>query len=298
MGVQALPESKPGGGLGLARTHAGAVGMLVGAAVLWSTGGLIIKAVDWTPLGIAGGRSLLAALVILGFLGKPRWSREGALWGAVLAYMGTVILFVFATRLTTAANAILIQYTAPLYVALLGPWYLGERNRAVDWVAIGVILAGLVLFFLDRISPEGMTGIFCAMGSGGCFGVFILFCRKMREQPPLTALFLGNLLTGLVCLPFFVAGPYPDLMSLGGVVVLGVVQLGLSYVLFARAIGRVPAVESILLLTLEPILNPLWVLLFLGERPGAWSLVGGAIVLAGVTGRALFRARQPVPAPD
>ena len=273
--------------------------LLVAAAVLWSSGGLLLKSVEWNSIAIAGARSLIAAAVILAFLGRPRRPRlEPALIGAVLAYAGTVVFFVLATRATTAANAILIQYTAPLWVALLGPWYLGEKSRAVDWMAIGGIAVGLLLFFRDELAPGHLEGNLFAVAAGMCFGGFVLFSRKQTERPPLTAILLGNVLAGIVCAPAYFSGPWPDAQAWGLLVALGVVQLGLSYVCFARAIAHVPAVQSILVLSLEPILNPVWVFLVLGETPGTWAIAGGSLVLVSVTARALARSRPPVPVPD
>lgn len=271
--------------------HTRSLLLLLCAAILWSSGGLLLKSVQWNSLGIAGARSLIAALVILAFLGKPRPRRDPALLIAALGYAATVVFFVLATRMTTAANAILIQYTAPLWVALLAPSLLGERNRWIDWVAMVGIVVGLVLFFGDELTPGGMRGNFFAAAAGLAFAIFVVFSRRQREQPPLTAILFGNLLAAAVCLPFALEGPAPDARSWGLLLILGVGQLGFSYVAFARAIAHVPAVESILILTLEPILNPLWVFLVLGEKPGPWAMIGGTIVLVSVSARAFARSR-------
>jgi drug/metabolite transporter (DMT)-like permease len=272
-------------------SHTRALLLLLAAAILWSSGGLLLKSVDWNSMGIAGGRSLIAAVVILAFLGKPRLRRDRALLGATIGYAATVILFVLANRMTTAANAILIQYTAPLWVALFAPYLLRERNHFIDWLAMGGIVIGLVLFFRDELAPGHFAGNLIAAAAGLAFAVFVLFSRMQREQPPLTAILLGNLLAAAVCLPFAFGTPLPDAKSLMLLAVLGIGQLGLSYVAFARAITHVPAVESILVLTLEPILNPIWVFLVLGEKPGPWAMVGGAIVLVSVSARSIARGR-------
>lgn len=272
-------------------SHTRALLLLLAAAILWSSGGLLLKSVDWNSMGIAGGRSLIAAVVILAFLGKPRLRRDRALLGATIGYAATVILFVLANRMTTAANAILIQYTAPLWVALFAPYLLRERNHFIDWLAMGGIVIGLVLFFRDELAPGHFAGNLFAAAAGLAFAVFVLFSRMQREQPPLTAILLGNLLAAAACLPFAFGTPFPDAKSLMLLAVLGIGQLGLSYVAFARAITHVPAVESILVLTLEPILNPIWVFLVLGEKPGPWAMVGGAIVLVSVSARSIARGR-------
>lgn len=272
-------------------SHTRSLLLLLLAALLWSSGGLLLKSVQWNSMGIAGSRSFIAAFVILAFLGRPRLRRDPSLLAAALGYAATVIFFVLATRMTTAANAILIQYTAPFWVALLAPRLLGEHNRWIDWAAMGGIVVGLVMFFGDELTPGGMQGNFFAAAAGLAFAIFVLFSRRQREQPPLTAIFYGNLLAAAVCLPFAFEGPLPDAQSWGLLLILGVGQLGLSYVAFARAIAHVPAVESILILTLEPILNPLWVFLVIGEKPGPWAMAGGAIVLVSVSARAFARSR-------
>src|SRR5687768_7786435 len=131
------------------RQHLGAVGLLFLTALLWSTGGVLIKLVDWHPVAIAATRSAIAVPVVLLWAGLPKWPFTRLQWCGAIAYVATVVFFVAATRLTTAANAIFLQYTAPVYVALLAPMVLGEKSRASDWVAIGLALLGIGLFFVE-----------------------------------------------------------------------------------------------------------------------------------------------------
>jgi drug/metabolite transporter (DMT)-like permease len=192
---------------------------------------------------------------------------------------------------TTAANAIFLQYTGPIYVALLSPWMLGEPIRRRDWVCIAVALAGIGLFFRDQFSPRGLTGIFCALASGLAYGLMVVLVRRERDASPASALLLGNLLTAVCGLPFALGHHLP--MAQGGMLLLlGVVQLGIPYVFFSIAIRRVTALEAILLPMLEPILNPLWVALAKHERPGPWSLLGGALVLGAVIGRGWMEIKR------
>jgi drug/metabolite transporter (DMT)-like permease len=200
--------------------------------------------------------------------------------GAV-AYAAVVILFVAATRLTTAANAIFLQYTAPIYVAALSHWVLRERALKIDWLVIVIALGGIAFFFVDQISATGFWGNVCALASGVAFASMALLMRKQKDGSPLTSILLGNAVTALVCLPFMF-GKIPDTRSLVALALLGTVQLGLSYVLYSIAIKHVTAMESALIPLLEPVLNPLWVMLALGERPGFHALVGGAVVLTAV----------------
>ena len=267
---------------------------LVLAAVLWSSGGLLIKLVDWSPLAIAGTRSAVAgifvAILLRGRLGLG-FSRPQ--WVASLAYAGAVISFVAATKLTTAANAILLQYTSPLYAALLAPRLLDEPTRRGDWLFIALALTGMGLFFGDQLSPQGLGGNLLALFSGLCVAVLALALRR-AGQASSSPIALGNFLAALICLPFVLAAPWPGWEALGVIVLLGVVQLGLPYYLYSLAVRRVSALEVTLIPVLEPILNPLWVAIFLGEAPGWWSMLGGVVVLGSVTAWGLTRARARV----
>ncbi|MDG4598061.1 MAG: DMT family transporter [Candidatus Contendobacter sp.] len=272
--------------------HRRAVLMLLATAILWSLGGLLIKWVDWNPVAIAGMRSLIGAAVIaLIFRKELRFSGSREQIGAAVAYAGTVVLFVIANKLTTAANAILLQYTAPVYVALFSPWFLGERARGKDWLSLTVILLGMSLFFGDQLSLEGYLGNGVALASGFCFAWLTLFLRRHREESAISALVLGNLLAGLIGLPFMFQS-MPDATGWIGLLLLGVVQLGLPYVMYALALRQVRAVEGILLPMIEPVLNPLWVFLLLGETPGPLALLGGAIILGAVIFRATAGGRD------
>jgi drug/metabolite transporter (DMT)-like permease len=268
--------------------HRRAVLMLLATAILWSLGGLLIKWVDWNPVAIAGTRSLIGAVVIaLIFRKELKFTGSFEQIGAAVAYAGTVVLFVVANKLTTAANAILLQYTAPVYVALFSPWFLGERARGNDWLSLAVILVGMLLFFGDELSLDGYVGNGVALASGFCFAWLTLFLRRHREESAISALVLGNLLAGLIGLPFMFQS-MPDATSWVGLLLLGVVQLGLPYVMYALALRHVHAMEGILIPMIEPVLNPVWVFLMMGETPGPWAIVGGTIILGAV----IFRARQ------
>ncbi|MBN2506088.1 MAG: DMT family transporter [Verrucomicrobia bacterium] len=264
--------------------------LLLVAAGLWSTGGLLIKLVDWNILAIAGMRSAVAAVTMLLLLGRPRWTFSAPQVAGAVAYAGTVALFVAATRLTTAANAIFLQYTAPIYVAILGAWFLREYPSRLDYALMALALAGVGLFFMDQLSLAGWWGNVCALLSGFAFASLVVLLRKQKDATPVATVLLGNILTALVCLPF-ASLPLPGLTSWVGLLLLGVFQLGLSYVCYARAIQRVRALEATLIGTIEPILNPLWVMLILGEVPTAWALAGGTLVLAAAALRGVATAR-------
>jgi drug/metabolite transporter (DMT)-like permease len=271
--------------------------LLLLAALCWSLGGVLIKSIAWPPMAIAGGRSAIAIPIILLCVGRPRFTFSLAQIGGAIGYALTVVLFVFATRMTTAANAIFLQYTAPIYVALIGRWYLRERASRIDWLVIAVALLGIALFFLDRLTIAGWWGNIIALGSGLAFASVALFLRKEKAGSPIASIVLGNLIVALASLPFMLSAP-----SLGGddwwrLLLLGTVQLGLPYVFYAAAIKHVTALEATLIPLLEPVLNPLWVMLALGERPGPWAIVGALLVLGAVLGRGLImiRARRAGP---
>lgn len=268
------------------------------AALCWSLGGVLIKSIDWPPMAIAGARSAIAIPIILAFTGRPRIAFSVGQIGGAVGYALTVVLFVFATRMTTAANAIFLQYTAPIYVALIGRWYLGEKPLRVDWLVIAVALGGIALFFMDRLTVAGFWGNIVALGSGLAFASVAIFLRKEREGSPITCIVLGNALVALAGAPFVLQAP-----SLGGgdlwlLLLLGALQLGLPYVLYAIAIKQVTALEATLIPLLEPVLNPLWVMLALGETPGPWAIVGGLLVLGAVLGRGalMILGRRGAPA--
>jgi drug/metabolite transporter (DMT)-like permease len=275
--------------------------LLLLAALCWSLGGVLIKSIDWPPMAVAGGRSAIAIPVILLCIGRPRFTFSRAQIGGAIGYAGTVILFVFATRMTTAANAIFLQYTAPIYVALIGRWYLDERASPVDWLVIAVALLGIALFFFDRLTTSGMWGNIIALASGLAFASVALFLRKEKAGSPVASIVLGNVIVALAGAPFIFEAPSLGESGLWRLALLGTVQLGLPYVFYAAAIKQVTALEATLIPLLEPVLNPLWVMLALGEQPGPWAIVGGLLVLGAVLGRGviMMRTRPPLlPSPD
>ena len=273
--------------------HRQAVGLLLLTALGWSLGGVLMKSVDWPPFAVGGGRGLVAAVFLLAVRGRTlRFTWTPLQLGTALAFTGCTILFAAATKLTTAANAVLLQYTAPVWVALLGAWLLGERARRADWWTIAVTFVGMGVFFYDGLKFNNLTGILLAIASGVSFAVMIVLLRKQGAGSTIEAVILGNLLGFLIGLPAMCTAPWPDPRSLIALLVLGVVQLGIPYLLYSRAIRHVTALEAVLIPVIEPILNPIWVLLLIGEKPTRLSLLGGAIVLGAVTWRAVASIRR------
>jgi drug/metabolite transporter (DMT)-like permease len=273
---------------------------MAAAALCWSLGGLLIKSVAWPPMAVAGGRGFIAAAFLAVFAPRFRFTWSAAQLGGAVAYAATTVLFVTANKLTTAANAILLQYTAPVWIALFGAWFLGERATRADWLTIAAVFAGMGLFFCDDLRLAGVEGNLVALASGVAFAAMTLLLRKQKDTSAEESIFLGNLLAGVIGLPFMLhAGALPSARSWVALGLLGTVQLGLSYLLYGRAIRHVTALEAVLIPVIEPILNPVWVLLALHERPGPMALVGGVIVLTAATLRALhsLRAGPLVPPP-
>jgi drug/metabolite transporter, DME family len=276
-----------------ARSDRPAVLAVAGAAVLWSSGGLFIKVAPYGPLGVACGRAVVTTIFYLVFF-RPDLRKARLSTG--LAYAAMIVTFVSATKLTTAANAIFLQYTGPAYVLALSPWMLGEPFDRVDAACVALSLAGMSLFFVGRVEPGQLAGNLLGVLSGLSYALTVLLLRRdakqgARDALPSTA--LGNLLAAVFTLPF-AANALAGTTVQGALVLLylGVVQMGIAYWLFARGLRTVPASEASLLSMLEPILNPVWVFLGAGERPGPWTLAGGAVVIAAVAFRAL---RRPEP---
>jgi drug/metabolite transporter (DMT)-like permease len=265
---------------------------VIAASVLWSTAGFLIKLVSWSPVPIAGVRSLIAAIVIFIYLKKPKFTFSKAQIIAAVAMAATMLLFVTANKMTTAANAILLQFTAPIFVALLSVFVLKEKVPRLDWLIIVIVLGGLSLFFLDKMTMGNMIGNLLAILSGFTFAVMIVALRFQKDASPIESTLMGNLITFLVTIPFIAKAPMPDLTSIIGLILLGIFQLGFSYILFAKAIKYVTAVEGILVNVLEPLCNPLWVFLFIGELPTRNALIGGIIVLTAITVRSMLLVKK------
>jgi drug/metabolite transporter, DME family len=277
---------------------------LVAAALLFSTGGAAIKAADFSGWQIAGFRSGLAA-VALWFMTPA--ARRGWTWQAAVvgvAYAGCLTLFVLANRLTTAANTIYLQSTAPLYLLILAPWLLKEPVRRQDLGFMFAVGAGLALFFVGveqpiATAPDPDRGNVLALGSGLCWALAVgglrwLSAGKGRGSPA-AAVVSGNLTAFLVALPMALpVGPhsFADWAIIG---YLGIFQIALAYVFVTNAIHSIPALEASVILLLEPVLNPLWAWVFQREAPGAWALLGGAIILGATTYKSWSESRVPAP---
>ncbi len=266
--------------------------LVLAAAALWSTAGAAIKSLGLDAWQIAGGRSLVAGLFIALAVREARVRPTLGALGVSVAYAFTTVLFVLATKLTTAANAIFIQDTAPLWVLLVSPWLLREKPTRGELLAVPIYGAGLGLFFLDELTSGQVLGNVVAALSGVSFAFSIIGLRRLRHGGP-PALVWGNAFAALATLPLWASGPSPTRLDLALLVYLGVFQLGLSYLAFSRGITGTPAIEASLLVLLEPVLNPVWTFLFTGERMGPWALAGGAVVLVATAWRTVAPVLTP-----
>jgi len=265
--------------------------LLLMTAALWSLGGLWVKFIDWNPVAIAGARSLIAFVVIAAVMPK---ALSQLTWGAVpgaIAYAAVMLLFVLATKLTTAANAVFLHYTAPIHIALIGPWLLGERTRWRDWVLIAMALGGVALFFCDELDLKNRWGLLAGLGSGFCSAWLIMLMRRARTASPEAVTQLGNLLALAAASPWLF--PVQKLQQNGlWLLMLGGVSLGIPYLLYSRAIREVKALDATLITMIEPILNPIWVMAAAHEYPSGWSLVGGILVLSTSLARTVLSSRE------
>jgi drug/metabolite transporter (DMT)-like permease len=266
--------------------------LIAAAALLWSTGGLAIKLVPLGALGVVFWRSFVSGVFLLAVFRPSRERWRHAAPSTVVVYALMILTFVSATKMTTAANAIFLQYTGPLYVLALAPFLLKEKFRRIDAVAVGVALFGMSLFFVGRLDPGALAGNLIAVVSGLFFGLTILLLRRDASGDAIPSVIAGNLAAAALALPFAWGHLALDTRGVALVLFLGIFQLGISYVLFVKGLRTVPAAEASLIGMLEPMFNPLWAFLGLGERPSAWALLGGAIVLLAVAGRTIAGSRM------
>ena len=278
------------------------------AAILWSSGGVLIKAISLDAYQISFWRSLFAIFTIFAIVKPRHLTFDTSTIIASFAYAFTLIFFVIATKLTTAANAILLQYTAPIYVLLFSRFLLNETVSKTQLVLVIVALAGMVIFFFDNISPQGLKGNVFAIMSGFFFGLFLLLSRKNRREHPIDAVLLGNGLIVLICSTIIMYGAFHDprgaaddyvlygyaISTADSVMVafLGILQIGIPYILFTRGIKFVRALDASLIAMLEPVLNPVWVFLFVGESPSLYTVTGGLIILTTVALQSVFTTRS------
>jgi len=275
---------------------------LVAAAVLFSTGGAAIKAAAFTAWQITCLRSGIAAVAIWLMAREARAGWGRGVPAVAVAYAATLTLFVLANRLTTSANTIFLQSTAPLYLAILGPWLLHEPTRRQDLAFMVAVAAGLGLFFVGTdlpaaTAPDPARGNLLAVGSGFFWALTVCGLRWMgsgggARGSAAAAVVAGNAIAFAVALPFALPFGSHAVTDWGLIAYLGVFQIALAYVFVTRGLQAIPALEASLILLVEPVLNPVWTWIFHGERPGPWALVGGVVILGATTLKGWVDARS------
>ncbi len=292
------------------------------AVLLWSTGGLFIKLTSLDAYQVTFFRSLLAAITVLLVTRKNGLRINGFGIITSLIYAILLFLFVWATKHGTAANAIFLQYTAPIYILILAPFVIGERFHWRDLITVILCIGGMSLFFVGKLETTAYEANIAALGSGIFLGFYIMLLRHPRAigspqsaigsdalqkparskgisanpQPlnPVITVIYGNFLLALLTLPSGIAAlPTITLKDLAAVSFLGIVQIGISYILFIKGVrGGTRPLDASIIGFIEPLLNPVWVFLFVGEQPSSWAILGGAIIIATVVVHTLNQYRN------
>jgi drug/metabolite transporter (DMT)-like permease len=262
---------------------------------------LLIKLLDWHPVLIAGGRSLLAAvflfvlrLITVKLRGAPLpSSKPWVVIAAALTFAVTMLSYIGANKLTFSANAVLLKYTAPVWAALLGWLLIKEKPRWFHWTALVFVLAGLLVFFREGLKGGSLAGDALALLSGLFYGCHSVFLRMQKDGNPADSLLGAHLICVLVAIPFvFLYPPALSVPSIQGILFMGFIQIGLSSQLFAYGIKRVSAIQTLITATLDPVLNPVWVFVVTRERPSTTALAGGGIIILAVLFSSVAAARD------
>lgn len=255
-------------------------------AALWSIAGIFIKLIPWNSIVIAGIRSLIAGAVMFVYMRYKRIGftadRRSMLGG--LALCCTLTCFVAANKLTTAANSIVLQFTAPMFIVVFSVLFLKKKFSRSDIFAVVLTMLGISLFFFDQLTPGHLLGNCVAIVAGMAFAGYYMSLEGASESERMSAILMAHGLTFCVSIPFIALEP-PELGAAPVICIfiLGVVQLGIPYVLLGRASGSCPPLACSLLGAVEPLLNPVWVFIFDGEAPGMWALIGGVVVVVTIT---------------
>lgn len=270
------------------------------AALLWSTGGIGIKGIDDPPLKVTFYRSLFAAITLFIAFRRDvvRVRFTPGFVAAIVCYGACLTTFVVATKWTTAANAIFLQYAGVVWVMLLSPLVLHEPMRRRDVIAIAVALAGMALFFVGRLETRGMAGNLMALLSSVFFAGLVLALRRVRDASR-AAVAWGNVVVSAALLPFVAGDLTLEPRSFLTLSFLGIFQIGLAYAAFVKGLRYVTATQASLTGMIEPVANPIWVLLFLGEVPSTFAMIGAATVLAAIAWHTMHgEPASEMPAPD
>lgn len=271
----------------------GLVAVLI-AAILWSSGGLFIKLISLTPMQISFFRCLVAAIIFAFIFGKRiKNTNSLALLNAVF-YASVLIAYVIATKTTTAANAIFLQSTAPIYVLIFEPIINKTRYEKINLITIIVCVAGMFLFFMGKLAPGYLEGNLVALFSGLAFAAFFLGMRKNKPHYQVASIFWGNIIVAIVCVPFLFSIQELRFSDMWMVSFLGVFQIAVAYAFLSFGLIRVLAVEASILSMFEPVLNPVWVYLGYGEVPSTYAIIGGLIIITAIVVRSFIFGAEAI----
>jgi drug/metabolite transporter (DMT)-like permease len=267
---------------------------MAGTAFLWSIAGLFIKVIDWNPFHIACARSLIASVFILAIMRNVQFKWSSSFVLAAIANACTMILFVTANKTTTAANAIVLQYTAPAITLVFSGVFLNEKIRNEHILSVIFIIGGIVIMFLDKLTMGSLLGNLLAMASAFTFSIFLIFMRKEKGGSPLGAVLLSHILAVIICfgISLFLTAPHITTSSILAVLVLGIFQIGIASILLSMAIKKISAVTANLIAVIEPVFNPIWVFLILGEKFRVNTLIGGGMIIGSILFTSLITLRK------
>ena len=273
--------------------------LVVFGVLLWSTGGLFIKLTTLNAFHVNMGRGLFAAITVGIFIAiRKELKFDWFILFTSLFYAGTLTAFVYANKNTTAANAIFLQYTAPIYILIFAPLILKEKFRSADMFTVIVCLLGMGLFFFETPNAQNnlatnlFAGNIAGLVSGVCLGLYFVFLRHPRSLKfnPALSVFYGNIIIVIFMLPFIFNSPQlPTSIDLLAISYLGIFQIGIAYLLFTYGVAKgVRSLDASVIGFIEPLLNPVWVFLFVGERPGSWAILGGLVIISAIIFHTLY----------
>lgn len=264
-------------------SHKKAIAITCFVALMWSLAGFNIKMIEWSPYAIAAGRSLVAVILLAPMVLRKGFQKiDRYVIGGAICYAAFNYCFITSTTLTSSAIAIMMQYTAPIYVALLSWLFLRERVGWADIISVGFVFLGMIFFFLDSNSGGSLKGNIVSIFNGITFAGISIFLRLQKDGNPALSMYLGNVISAVAGLPIMWNAGMPDTISLLFLLLAGLL-VAVSYTLYAKASTGLSALETVLIPIIDPVMNQVWVFLFLDERPGALTIVGAAVILVSVT---------------
>jgi drug/metabolite transporter (DMT)-like permease len=262
--------------------------LILAAAFLWSLAGVFIKFLDVAPLTIVFYRSFFACLVFTPFARQARWEMSAPVLVSALTYTAAISAFVSANKLTTAANAIVLQYTAPIFIFLFARLVWGEKISFINGLALATGMLGVGVISFDSVGEPEMAGVILALASGVLFAAYMINLRRTGHFDPGYLTWVNNAFCSLVLLCVVSSALALTRQQIALLAIMGAVQLGLPYFLFSKGLRSVSLMEASLIALIEPVLNPIWVALVVGELPSAATLIGGAVILLGLGVRYLW----------